>query len=202
MSLKQDISGHESLGSTLQSLSMNTQLYTGRGRGDDWIVRGLLSINKAIKIKIINRCISKPVQPPKMKFTFRNLKKRNKTIPNKPNPVRWRPMSTLVNVFREEMLQRRSSWDQTDTEAALEVPSLLSVPAGWVVSLACSASFIPEFLFSFIFRQIRGLRPAVAIKARKKRKPKTTQCRGDFHSWQWGTPEGLAVHVWAKGNSK
>lgn len=33
MSLKQDISGHESLGSTVSPLSMNTQHKTGGGRG-------------------------------------------------------------------------------------------------------------------------------------------------------------------------
>lgn len=53
------------------------------------------------------------------------LEKRAKRY-QKPNPVRWRPISTLVNVFRQEVLQERSSWCPTGTGAALEVPSELS----------------------------------------------------------------------------
>ncbi len=65
MSLKQDISGHESLGSTLPSLSMNTQQKTGREkRGGGLKSGGKLSINKTKTMDIISPTFPIIPQPP------------------------------------------------------------------------------------------------------------------------------------------
>lgn len=68
--------------------------------------------------------------PPKIKFVFRNLKRTKKNEKTScAMEINFNPWECLWL----EMLQERSSWCPTDAGAALELPWLVAIPAGWLV---------------------------------------------------------------------